>query len=139
MSWSYAASTQALDQVRFRIGDTNSTAQLVSDEDIRLALTLASNNVLSAAVSVAESQAALATREGSMVKVGDFSINRGSQTEAGWLAIANNLRAQQARSAGVFVGGQGVTDKQTRTDDTTITKPSFTRDLFTQAQASTST
>lgn len=138
MTWSFGASTSARDRVRFHLGDIYSTAQLVSDEVIDLALNLKSSAVLPSAISVAESQAAFVLRQGQSVAVGDFKISHG-QTADGWLALADRLRRVEAQTAGPFVGGQGVSDKNTRAADTTITQPAFTRDLFTFGTSSTST
>lgn len=129
MTWTYSASTSTLDQVRFYLGDIASTSQLVSDEVINQSLKLNASHPLRAAVAVAESQASAQARHPTDLRIGDLAESYG-QSEERWHNIATALRARLARTVTPFAGGIGVSDKQTRADDTTVVQPAFTRTIF---------
>lgn len=128
MTWTYSGNPGAstLDQVRFLLGDTNTTRQLFSDEEITWTLTVQTAPYLAAA-DLAELQASRAGGVRSKT-VGDLSVTYDS---AFWSDLARNLRRRNAMQGGVavFAGGISRDDKSTREDEVDRVPPLFNRDL----------
>lgn len=132
MSWSYSGdpATSALDALRFLIQDTDTTAQLLSNEELSYLLSEENDSVYAAAIRAALQLGARLGRKGS-IKVGDLAIDYTQQAK--WY---NDLAAQLRRErilrtgsgAGVFTA-ESKTDKQAREDDTDRVQPKFSRDL----------
>ena len=131
-TWIYSGdpATSNKDWVRWKVGDTNSTDQLVSDEEIGAAVTAEGHKALAAAV-ICEHLAARYSREA------DQTINDGSgssrtrslsQRAGAFMKLATSLRTQSSVTIGVspFLGGSSVVDKAAREDDTDRVAPAFT-------------
>lgn len=118
MSWSYSGdpSTSPKDEVRFLVGDTDSTKPLISDEEVNYTIALvyaadppASGNYLPAAF-CADSIASKSARSVDK-SVGDLRISYSQQAKA-FRDMAFQLR-QRATLAGVkvYAGGQLLGEK----------------------------
>lgn len=117
MSWTYsnAPATVARDAVRLLVGDTDSTDQLVSDEEITWAV--AQGPTTLAAARIAEVIAGRFSRRADK-EVGDLSL-RASQKAKAYLVLAQRLQVRANLVAGVpYAGGISVSDKQDQEDDT---------------------
>lgn len=125
MTWTYVPdfSTQR-DRVRFEIGDTTSTNQRLSDEEIAYAGTVEATD-LAAAARCCESIAAALGMLADM-REGKLEIKY-SQRRAAYLAKAKQLRARDASGACPFVGGESISDKAELEADTDRVQPAFYR------------
>ncbi len=119
MSWSYSGdpATSPKDEVRFLVGDTDSTKPLISDEEINYNIVLvygasppASGNYLPAAYA-ADGIAAKSARSVDK-SVGDLRLSYSQQAKA-FRDLATVLR-RRATLAGVpiYFGGQSLAEKQ---------------------------
>lgn len=83
MAWTYSTSLATdKDKVRFEIGDTDTTDQLLSDEEIAAVLT-AEGSVYAAASDCAEHLAAKFSRLADRT-VGNFSLSASQRAKAFW-------------------------------------------------------
>lgn len=125
MTWTYSGDPAASDTaaVRFAIGDTDSTDQLVTDEEIAYLLT--GSSVAAAAIAACESLAAKFARQVDR-SVGNLSLSS-SQRSAQFRDLAATLRRRSAYLAAPYAGGISVADKETQEDDTDRVKPTFIR------------
>jgi hypothetical protein len=131
MTWSYSgdpASSQK-DEVRFLMGDTDSTDQLILDAEINYALGAQPDPTLAAAL-VLRSLAAKYARFANE-KIGDVSENASDLSKA-FAARAKELDpAGQTLGSSLLVlpsfGGQYISEKQTLEEDTDAVQPSFSR------------
>lgn len=73
MTWSYSSSTSNLDQVRLKIGDTISTDQIFSDEEINAQLSLTGNDPVQSAYNLLMSLAAQYARKSWNKSAGKYS------------------------------------------------------------------
>jgi hypothetical protein len=128
MSWSYGNDPSASDKdyVRFRIGDTDTTDQLVQDEEINGAVALTST----------KQQAALLTAKALLAKWARFVDTKMGKLS---LALSQRIRALQALipdledEAGTLGGALGVpymaadslSERKAVTDDTDRLEPAF--------------
>lgn len=89
MTWSYGNDPSASDRdwVRFRVQDTDETAELVSDEEIDAELAVGTKEA--AAVTIAEAIARRFAKKADLVE-GDTSI-RYSERAKRWASIAKDL------------------------------------------------
>lgn len=130
MTWSYSGdpSTSARDEVRFLVGDTDSAAQLVSDEEIAYALAT-EGSTIGAAVRVARAIAMRFARKADM-SVGDLSISYSSLARTYW-DLVTQLEAQLPVYTAVkpYAGGIRTSDKGSQEKDTDREKPFFRRKL----------
>ena len=129
MTWTYDGDPSAneKDEVRFLVGDTDSTDQLVSDEEIAYAIAEESNALLAAA-KVAK---AIMAKFARLVdkSVGDLKLNF-SQRMTHYKDLIDQLTERGTASAGIpYSGGISITDKDNREDDTDRVDPTFKRDL----------
>lgn len=122
MSWSYNPGASTRDWVRFRIGDTDTTDQLLSDEEINAALSDEGNQYAAAAV-CAEAIAGTFAREADK-SVGPLSISA-SQKAAMYAKLAQRLRAQVGRKVAPWLGGRSQDDVDTAKADTDRVDPAF--------------
>lgn len=131
MSWSYSGnpSSSTLDEVRFLIGDTDTTDQLIQNEEITYLLTETDGNVYEAAIYAARSIAAKFSREADK-KIGDYSISA-SQRASAFFNLAKQLELSQKKNlvskVRPYAGGISVTDKQVDEQNTDRTVPAFSR------------
>ena len=128
MTWTYDGNPQAntKDEVRYLVGDTDTTDQQVSDEEITYQL--AENpNVYRAAAEVC---LALSLKYARQVQttVGTYSASFQQRSEA-YKALYADLRRKAARrAASVYVGGISQADKSTVEQDADRVVPYFGRD-----------
>lgn len=117
MAWTYSGNpgASALDAVRFLVGDTDSTVQLVLDAEITWALSQQTQIYLAGAV-VADSLARkFATRAN--ITSGDTKVDY-SQRATVYKQMAVTLRLEgRKRGATPFAGGQTITDKLSQEQD----------------------
>jgi hypothetical protein len=128
MTWSYSGDPSANknDEVRFHCGDTNTSNQLASDEEISYTLTK-EPNVYRAAALVCD---AIALRLGNEMDSEGETGFKAKEKYDQYRQKAEDLRAQ-AKSSGVklFAGGISQADRDSRRKDTDRIQPVFTRDM----------
>ena len=130
MSWSYQDTMpREIDKVRFYLGDTDSSDQLLTDEEIEFALSEASASVRTAASICADSVAAQYARLADLTE-GQLSIKY-SQRAKQFQTLAQNVGNSSRTSflAMPSAGGIFVADKEATEADTTLVRPSFTVDM----------
>ncbi len=129
MTWTYAGDPSAnnRDEVRFLVGDTDTTDQLITDEEIAYAVAEESSNRGAAAL-VARAIAASFARRADR-SVGDLKVSY-KQRYDNYIALATSLESKAAVSDPVpFAGGISVSNKDALQDDTDRVKPSIARGL----------
>ncbi len=130
MSWSYSGNPgdSDKDQVRFLIGDTDTTDQQLSDEEILWAISEEGNVYFAAArcaLALASKFARLVDKE-----VGDLSLDY-SQRQKAYQDLADELsESATLRSATPYQGGQTHSDKRIDQDDPDNVQPAFQKGQF---------
>lgn len=132
MTWTYtgdpSASSTAL--VHFLVGDTDTTDQLITDEEIAYLLT-AWGNPYKAAAAAARQLSARFAREVDRT-VGALSIAASRRSQA-FRELAAELDAQAATApgatVGIFAGGISRADKETRRTSSDRVEPFFSREM----------
>jgi len=130
MTWTFTSTdpfATARDEIRSRIGDVSSSAQLLSDEIIA---GLVSNHggTLYAAAAAARAVAGQLARQVD-VREGGFGITA-SQGYKAYMDLARSLKQEAALSnVTPYVGGQSLSDKLTQEQDTDRVDPSFRVDM----------
>lgn len=117
MAWNYDASlidSSGRSWVRFRVGDTSSGSQLVSDEEIDAVLNLHPKE--RAAAFVARSIGAYFARKADK-RVGRLSISM-AQTSEHYFDLADDLDRESGLSAKPYAGGISVSDVEAEEADT---------------------
>lgn len=124
MTWTYSGNPSASDRdaVRFHVGDTDTTDQLVTDEEIAYALTQQPSIELAAAL-ICDAIAAKFTREADR-RVGDVSLSASQQAEA-YRTKARDLRTSGYSLALPSFGGRSISEKETLDSDSDAVQPSF--------------
>lgn len=130
MTWTYTGTSSTdfseRDQIRFLVGDTDTTDQLVADEEIAFALTF-EETVRGAAAVVAESIAGQFARKADK-ETGKLKIWLSQKAKA-YLALATRLRnedsSRRARAGVPVIGGISESRKETVEDDTDLVVPAF--------------
>jgi hypothetical protein len=124
VTWSYSGDPSAsdLDAVRFYVGDTTTTRQLLQDEEVNFTLAEHSNQRLAAAV-CADAIAAKFAREADQ-RVGDISKSL-SQVSKAFTALATKLRAEVGKRAAPSFPAASRDWKQTQREDTDLVQPAF--------------
>lgn len=128
MTWTYSGDPAAsdLDAVRWLVGDTNSSDQLVQDEEIAYALANYGGPVHAAAV-VCEQISGQFSREAVSKKVGSLSINFGAKAKE-YANRCKQLRRLIATDlTEIFAGGLSISEKETLASDTDAVQPSFAK------------
>ncbi len=101
MTWSYSGdpSSSTLDEIRFLIQDTDTTDQLLSNEEITYLSTAYAGDAYSAAVACVVALIGQAARsEEESKKVGDLSLTRKAGARlAQWEALRKHLEAERFR------------------------------------------
>jgi len=128
MSWTYSGdpSYSDLDLVRFLIGDTDTTAQQLTDEEILGAITIA-GGVYPAAIMAVRQLASYYARRADK-SVGDLSISY-SQIAKNYRDLVGQLQTQAITLGGTappYAGGISVSDKQIDEGDSDRVAPAFT-------------
>ncbi len=129
MTWTYNGdpSTSDRDAIRYLVGDTDTTDQQTTDEEIAWILT-EEPNVYFAAARAARTISAKFARKADKT-VGDLSIKY-SQSRDHYDMLAKDLEVRGAVRAGsVYAGGISKTDKETVEEDDDRVKPSFKRGI----------
>lgn len=125
MTFSYNTNlAEDRDWVRFKTGDTNEAAALLSDEEIGALLTTYADVTLTSAYAVEAILAKLA-RDVDRSNLG-MSGTRSQKTQH-YQDLLKTLRAQAGLSGEVFAGGQSIADKDDNAADTDLTQPMFDR------------
>lgn len=126
MAWTYSGDPSASlrDEVRFLIGDTDTSDQQLSDAEVDYTLTSASDDASLAAVKCAQALAAHYARRADKT-VGDLSLSY-SQLSKHYLDLVAQLQATAAVAlAAPYAGGISVSDKETDEDDSDRVQPAF--------------
>jgi hypothetical protein len=133
MTWSYSGdpSSSTKDEVRFLSGCTDTTRQLVQDEEVLYAITQYSEPKLAAA-SILRSLAAKFSRNNDY-KVGDISESC-SQSAKAFLDLANDLDPSGVTSGATILalpslGGLSKSEKETLDSNGDAVQPSFYRGM----------
>lgn len=129
MTWSYDHNLiLEKDQVRWLVGDTDSTDQLAQNEEITFALNEA-GSVYGAAALVCEAIATKYAREADLKEVGDLKL-RYQERVSNFRALAERLRTSGTRTnSRIYAGGISVADKRIDEANTDRVPPRFRRDL----------
>lgn len=122
MSWSYNPGASTRDWVRFRIGDTDTADQLLSDEEINSALTREGNEYKAAAV-CADAIAGKFAREADK-RVGPLAISASQKSER-YTTLAAQLRSEVGRRVAPWLGGRDQDDVDAAKAETDRVHPSF--------------
>lgn len=145
MAWSYDASnlntttaSGRLNTVRLIMGDTDTTDQLIQNEEISFSLSQSNNNVYYAASLVCRLVAAKFSR---LVDTSlDNAISakystRSKQYQQLALQIEAQAKKSSGKSIGVFAGGILKSDMLVNNEDTTRVKPTFGIHQFDNVEA----
>jgi hypothetical protein len=134
MTWTYTGdpNDSARDAIRFLIGDTDSTDQLVTDEEIAWLNTEVSGSATStthlyrASARAANAIGAKFSRLADQ-QIGDLSVKMSQKATAAY-ALAASLNELAATDSSVpipYAGGISVSDKKARDEDTDRVMPFF--------------
>jgi len=128
MAFNYSGdpTSSTRDEVRFLIGDTDSTDAQLQDLEVDYLLTkytTAAKAALAACLALASKYARLCDKA-----VGDLRISY-SQRQKHYLDLARELRARVAVRP--YAGGLSASEKESVNDDTDRIVPAFQRDLDT--------
>lgn len=130
MTWTYnTALTATKDQVRFTIGDTDTNAQLVQDEEIAWAITQEAT-MWGAAARCCESISR------NFLRKADVRIGRGGTTLTYTTAakqyadMAKELRARANAMHSPWSGGLTQAEKDNLAGDASLVQPLFTKTMF---------
>ena len=129
MTWSYNENLNTdRDKVRFRIGDTDTDDQLLSNETID-ALLVIRNDVVLASIDSVQAILAKFAREIDRQALGLGGPR--SQKTTHYENLLKILRAEADKGAtGVFYGGATIAEKEDALADTTKPRPPFRLDQF---------
>lgn len=145
MSWSYSPSdlntttaSGRLYTVRLLVGDTDTTDQLVQDEEITFALSQTGDNAYSAAVWICRAIAAKFSRMVTTTLDGALSANYSDRAKQ-YNQMAVQIEAQgkktSGKSLGIFAGGISVAAMGVVNADTDRVKPAFGVSQFDNTEA----
>ena len=98
MTWSYSGdpASSTIDAIRFLIGDTDTTDQLLSNEEIQYCINEAGSSVYQAAHDCAYAIASKFSRLATSKSVGDLSLSYSDRAQA-YFTLANELLELGAR------------------------------------------
>ena len=124
MTWSYTdPSASAKDAVRFAVGDTDTSDQQLSDEEIA-SLLVTYPSPLTAAINACARLSAKYARQVTKT-VGRLSIAASDRAKA-YRELAADLKEQRrANGLTMFAGGRTIAGNQEFNQDTGATQPSF--------------
>ena len=132
-NWTYSGDPASSDKdaVRYLIGDTDTTDQLLSDEEIGYSISRAGRPGEAAAQAIDQ-----IIMGGRLVdkQVGDLKISGTSQAET-LRQVQRQLRYSDSLSASPFGGGLSVSVKDSYRDDTDIPTPAFSEGQFDHPRA----
>lgn len=145
MAWSYNAAdlntttaSGRLNTVRLLVGDTDSTDQLVQNEEIIFALSQVGNNVYYAGSWVCRVIAAKFSRMVDTQLDGALSANysdRAKQFQQLSVQIEAQGKKTSGKALGVFAGGISVTQVAVANQDEDRVKPAFSINQFDNTEA----
>ena len=145
MAWSYSVadlntttSSGRLNTVRLLVGDTDTSDQLVQNEEIIFALAQVSDNVYYAGSWICRTIAAKFSRMVDTQLEGALEANYSDRSKQ-YQQLAIQIEAQgkktSGKSLGVFGGGISVMDMTSARDNPDRVKPAFTIDQFDNVEA----
>lgn len=128
MTWTYDTGlTENRDRVRFLIGDTSQSNQLLQDEELDYALT-SEGNLYAAAALAAESLSGQFSNSVDK-SVGDLKL-RFADRASRYSALAKVLRQRLLMNVGfATTGAESISSKDVDEADTDLVVPFFTRDM----------
>lgn len=126
MSWSYSGNPAAstLDKVRFLIGDTDTTDQQFSNEEINAILADNGDEPYATAIVLIEGLIARYSRYISK-SVGDLSISYGDRVKQYQSLLAGLRRRATLQLCKPYAGGISIADKQIDQADSDVVQPYF--------------
>jgi hypothetical protein len=130
-AWTYAGTPQAspVDEVHYRLGDTNPANPISTDEECAFALAEHRGNTWLAAAALAETKAMEFLYRPTTVKKGDRMTSYADQAQA-FLTLARQLRNNASlRTTTLYAGGQDVGEKDANRRDTSVVQPFARADL----------
>lgn len=130
-TWSYDpadVSTNEVDAIRLEVGDTDSQAWLLADEEIQFAIDN-ERNYWAAAARCAEMIGRLFMRKVD-VRLGRTMQLSYSKTAEAYFKMASLLRGKAMGTVVPYVGGMSVTDKVLQASDPNIVAPLFTKTMM---------
>lgn len=124
MTWSYTGdpSSSDKDTVRFLIGDTDTSSEQLSDEEIAYLIT-EHGSAQAAAIAGCEALQAKYARQADQ-KTGDISISY-SQLSKHYQQLATTIRNRLSILATPYAGGISYADRETDNTDTDRVDPAF--------------
>lgn len=144
MTWTYggnpgtSTAAERRDAVRFLVGDTDTNDQQATDEEISFSLSQASNNVYSAAASIASS---LMGKYARLVDVSFGEVKTSySQRMANYKALRDKLRVDASRLGSLGLpeaGGISIADMESAREDSDRVRPYFREGQFDNPPRST--
>lgn len=127
MTWTYDSNLDApLNEVRFLIGDTDVTHQLMADEELNYLISSSSSTLMAAASACRALAAKFARRVHE--EVGDLRLAANQMYEH-YRQMAIDLSAQGASLAVPSAGGVYTAEKEAYAADTTVVQPVFSRGM----------
>ena len=145
MSWSYdpntlntTTSAGRLNTVRLLVGDTDTTDQLVQNEEITFALSQTGDNVYYGAVWICRAIAAKFSRLVTTTLDGSLSANysdKAKQYNQLAVQIESQGKKTSGKALGVFAGGISVSDMTVVSATTDRVKPAFSITQFDNPEA----
>jgi hypothetical protein len=135
VSWSYSFNPGSTpkDQVRFLIGDTDSTDPLLQDEEIVWVLSKYNNSPINAAIRCCESVVGKFSRLANET-VGQVRIEFKQKAE-GYMKLLTMLKTRLAtEDATPYAGGISISDKITVNQNTDRVKPDFKKHMMENEQ-----
>lgn len=132
MSWTYslvftATAVGRRNQVRLNTGDTDTTRQLLQDEEIDHYLSAAGDVVVRGTIAALRAMLARFWSRPDIEIVGSVHINWG-QLRAKWEALLGRYEADLSHSAVPWGGGISIDESEAFDDDTDVPRPAFTMD-----------
>ena len=120
------------DCVRLYVGDTNTTAEKLTDSEIDFLLEDAGGHVLRAAARAAEILSAKTSGVAEVKTVGPLTLANRRQSESDrYRLLAKSLWARVAKTdAAPFAGGISYADKITKAEDGDRVHPAFGREMM---------
>jgi len=132
MTWTYGGDPSANDRdaVRFTIQDTETSEQLVSDEEIAYLLSEAGDDVIKASIAACEAISRRFARKASQT-TGRVSVNYSERAKV-WIDLADKLRTRalvENMSDTPYAGGISQDDVDSVKDDSDRVAPAFTKGM----------
>jgi hypothetical protein len=132
MTWTYTADpgSNVRDEVRFLLGDTDSTDQQVSDEEILWTLDETPNTYIAAALCL-EALASKVSGRATNRAIGSLSISYLNRAQE-LLSRAKALRARASlKVARPYVGGTSKMEKEVNRQNEDLVQPAIRKDMHT--------